>query len=59
MSLIGVVTELMAQDAEGARGIAETLRYLMGGEAFDEVGAQGLVLAVEGMLWGKEELFRG
>ena len=49
------VAELVAEDAEGAGGVAEALRGLRRGQALDEVGAQGLVLAVEGLLGGQEE----
>jgi hypothetical protein len=38
----------MAQNAEGARGIAEALGDLLGGEPFEEIGPQGLVLALGG-----------
>ena len=38
----------MAQDAEGAGGIAETESRLGGREFLDEVGAEGFVLALLG-----------
>jgi hypothetical protein len=44
----------MAQDAEGAGGIAEPPRRLGGRQLFDEVGAEGFVLAV-GRVLGLEE----
>ena len=43
-----LVAEVMAQDLEGARGIAKGASDLGGGNVFDEVGAQGLVLALLG-----------
>ena len=46
---LGVATELVAQHAEGPRGIAERAGDLVGGAVFDEEGAQGLVLALAGM----------
>jgi hypothetical protein len=52
----GVVAELMAEDTEGARGIAETAGDVAGGFFIDEEGAQRFVLALHGELWGKEEL---
>jgi hypothetical protein len=48
------MTELMAQDAERARGVAKAGGNLVGGELFDEIGAERFVLAVEGVL-GREE----
>lgn len=45
----GILAELMDQDAEAGRGIAETAGDLGGGEAIDEEGAEGLVLAVGGV----------
>jgi hypothetical protein len=54
-AFVGAVTELMAQDAERTRGVAETGGDLVGGELFDEIGAEGFVLAVEGVLGGEEE----
>ena len=55
LALVGVVAKLVAQDAEGAWGVAEASRDLLGGAVFDEVGTQGLVLALQGMFGGKEE----
>ncbi len=42
---VRVLAELAGQDAETARGIAEAAGSLLGGEAVDEEGTQGLVLA--------------
>ena len=49
----------MTQDAEGAGGVGEALRSLVRGELFDEEGAKGLVLAVEGLLGGEEGVGSG
>ena len=38
--------EMVAEDAEGTGGIAESLRDELGRDALHEVGAEGLVLAV-------------
>jgi hypothetical protein len=38
------VAEVMAQDLEGPRRVAEVASDLGGGALLDEVGAQGLVL---------------
>ncbi len=43
---VGVAPELMAQDAEGAWGIAEVAGHLLGGSALEEVGAKGLIDAL-------------
>jgi hypothetical protein len=43
------------QHAEGAGRIAEALGGLGRRELFDEESAQGLVLPLKGLLWGKEE----
>ena len=51
---MGVLAELVAQDAEAARGVAEAGGGLGGGDLLDEVGAQGLVLAV-GRVGGLQE----
>ena len=45
---LGVVAEVVAQDTEGAWGIAEGAGDLVGGTLLDEVGAEGLVLALFG-----------
>ena len=58
-AFIGVVAELMAEDAEGAQGIAETAGHIAGGLFIDEEGSEGFVLALQRELWGKEELLVG
>ena len=40
------VPELVAQDPEGAGGVTEALGGFRRGDAFDEIGPQGLVLAM-------------
>ncbi len=52
---VGVLTELVAEDAETAGGIAEALGRPGGGEALHEEGAEGLVLAMDKVLWFQEE----
>ena len=47
--LVGVVAELVAEDAEGAGHVAEAAGDLVGRAAFDEVGAEGFVLSVQGI----------
>jgi hypothetical protein len=54
-AFLGVVAELVAEDAEGAGRIAEAPRRLGGRELFDEVGAEGLVLAMQRPLGREEE----
>ena len=51
----GVVAELMTEDAEGPRCVAEAASDLVGGELLDEVGAEGLVLSLERRFGGQEE----
>ena len=41
-------TEVVTENAEGAWRVAEALSHLLGGGAFQEVGAKGLVLALGG-----------
>ena len=57
-AFVGAMAELMTQDAERARGVAEAGGDLVGGELFDEIGAESFVLAVEGVLGGEEERSR-
>ena len=54
--LIGVMAELVAEDAEGAGAVAEAAGDLVGGKSFDEVGAEGLVLSVQRGFGGEEEV---
>jgi hypothetical protein len=53
---LGILAELMAQDPEAARSVAKAASGLGGGDAIDEVRAQGLVLAVERILGHQEDL---
>jgi len=55
-ALLGVVAELMAEDAEGGGGVAKTAGDVAGGLFIDEEGADRFVLALQGELWGEEEL---
>ena len=50
-----VVTELVAEDAESTRGIAESTSDGMRRESLDEEAAEGFVVFVQGFLWVKEE----
>jgi len=54
-ALLGIVAELMAKDAEGAWGVTKTAGDVAGGLVVDEEGAESLVLALNGELWGQEE----
>jgi len=54
-AFVGVMPELMAQDAESTRGVAEARGDFVGGELFDKTGAESFVLAVKGVLGGEEK----
>jgi len=49
------MAELVAEHPETAGGIAEALGGFGRREFFDEEGAEGLVLAMEALVWGEEE----
>jgi hypothetical protein len=51
---VGVLSELVDQDAEGPRRVAEPARDFGAGEPVDEGGAEGFVLAL-GRVGGFEE----
>ena len=51
----GVVTELVAEDAESTRGIAESTSDGVRREALDEEAAESFVVFVQGFLRVKEE----
>ncbi len=51
-----VVSELKAQDAEGAWGVAEAACDFGRGELINEVGAEGFVLVLRWGVGGQEEL---
>ena len=55
-AFLRVVAELIAQDAEGAGGIAETAGDVGGGLLFNEVSTEGFILALQGELRGQEEV---
>lgn len=40
--------EVVTENAEGAWGVTEALGHLLGGGAFQEVGAKGLILTMGG-----------
>jgi hypothetical protein len=46
-AFVGVVAELMTEDAKGARRVGKTPRDLRGREAIDKKGAKGFVLAMQ------------
>jgi len=51
----GMVVQLVAEDPEASGGVAKPLGRLGGGEALHEEGAEGLVLAMDKVLWFEEE----
>jgi len=55
-AFLGVVTELVAEDAQGVGGITEAAGDLRAGQLLHEEGAEGLVLAVEWRFGTEEEL---
>ena len=57
--LIGVMAELVTEDAERTGRIAEAAGDLEGRKTFDEVGAEGLVLSVQRVFGGEEEVGQG
>jgi hypothetical protein len=57
---LGIVAELVAEDAEGGRRIAKTAGDVAGGLFLDEEGAESFILTLQGELGGEEEfLIRG
>jgi hypothetical protein len=54
-AFLGIVAELMAEDAEGAGSVAEAAGNVGRGFLIDEVSAEGFVLALHGELGGQEE----
>ena len=52
---VGFAAEVVAQDVEGTEGVTEGAGDVLGGAAFDQESAQGLVLAVFGQAWFEEE----
>src|SRR5260370_13595650 len=57
--LIGVMAELVTEDAERTGRVAEAAGDLVGRTAFDEIGAVGLVLSVQRVFGGEEEAGQG
>ena len=55
-TMVGIVAELMAENAKRTGGIAEASRDKGGRKLVDEVSTQGLILALRGRLGGREEL---
>ena len=58
-ALVGVMAELMAEDAEGAGGIAEAPGDIDRGLFVHDDGAEGFILALERKLRDEEELLVG
>ena len=54
---VGLASELVDEDAEAARRVAEASGGLGGWEALDEGGSEGLVLAVFGQARLEEKAF--
>jgi hypothetical protein len=54
-ALGGVVGELVAEHTEGAWRVSEGTGDLGGRKLLDEVSAQGLILALEGIFGSEEE----
>ena len=54
--LIGVMAELVAEDAERTGRVAEAAGDLEGRKSFDEVGTEGFVLSVQRVFRGEEEV---
>jgi hypothetical protein len=52
----GTLAELVDEDAEAPRGVAEAASHLDAGETVDEEGAKGLVLAMGGVGGFEEDL---
>ena len=53
---MGIVAELIAEDAEGAGGVAEAAGNVGRGLLIDEEGTEGFVLALQRELGRKEEV---
>jgi hypothetical protein len=58
-AFVGIVAELMTENAKGARGIAETPGDLGGRLLVDKEGAEGFVLSLQRELRGEEEVLVG
>jgi hypothetical protein len=55
VSFFGIMPKLVAEDAKGARGVAETTGDLLGGLAIHKKGTQRFVLSVEGIFGNQKE----
>jgi hypothetical protein len=55
-AFVGVVAELVAEDAQGVGGVTEAAGDLRARQLLDKEGAEGLVLAVEWRFGAEEEL---
>jgi hypothetical protein len=53
---VGVMAELVAQDAKCARRVAKAACDLMGRAAIDEIGTKGFVLSVQRVFGSEEEV---
>jgi hypothetical protein len=53
--LLAIVSELVAQNAEGARGVVKPTGHLNRLPSFDEEGSKSFVLPVEGFFGAHEE----
>jgi hypothetical protein len=55
MSFLGIMPKLVAEDAKGTRGVAETTGDLLGRLTIHEKGTQRFVLSVEGLFGDQKE----
>ena len=55
-TFLGIVAELIAEDAEEAGRVTEAAGYVAGRFLIDEVGPEGFVLSLQRELGGKEEV---
>lgn len=55
-AFVRVVAKRVTQDTKGTGGIAEASGDLGGILLLDEVGPQGLILALDRGIWGQEEV---
>jgi hypothetical protein len=58
-AFFGIVAELIAEDAEGSRGVTEAAGDVAGWLLIDEEGTEGFVLTLQRELRGKEEVLIG
>ena len=54
-AFLGIVAELIAEDAEEAGGVPEAARDDMGGGPLDEEATQRFILPLEGRVGGEKE----